>query len=70
MYNIPYHKEKNELVIKEFIVKYPFAYLSGCDAENKPVCTQLPIFIEEKNGKNILRGHIMKNNDHHKSFLT
>ena len=69
MYNIPYHKEKNELVIKEFIAKYPFAYLSGCDAENKPVCTQLPVFIEEKNGKNILRGHIMKNNDHHKSFL-
>ena len=30
---------------------------------------KLPVFIEEKNGKKILRGHIMKNNDHHKAFL-
>ena len=69
MYNLPYHKEKNEQVIKEFIAKYPFAFLTGSDAENKPVATQVPVFIEEKEGKKILRGHIMKNTDHHKSFL-
>lgn len=69
MYNLPYHKEKNEQVIKEFIGKYPFAFLTGCDAENKPVVTQLPLFIEESNGKKIVRGHLMKNTDHHKAFL-
>jgi transcriptional regulator len=69
MYNLPYHKEKNEKVIKEFIARYPFAFLSGCDSENKPVATQVPVFIEEKDGKKILRGHIMKNNDHHKAFM-
>ncbi len=69
MYNLPYHKEKNELVIKEFIAKYPFALLTGCDAEGKPVATQIPVFIEEANGRKILRGHIMKNTDHHKAFL-
>jgi transcriptional regulator len=69
MYDLPHHKEKNEQVIKEFIAKYPFAFLSGCDAENKPVATQVPVFIEEKDGRKILRGHIMKNTGHHKAFV-
>jgi transcriptional regulator len=69
MYDLPYHKEQNEQVIKEFIDQHPFALLAGSDSENKPVATQIPVFIEEKDGKNILRGHIMKNTDHHKAFL-
>jgi transcriptional regulator len=68
MYDLPHHKEKNAHAIKEFIAKYPFAFLTGCDKENKPVATQIPVFIEEVNGKKILRGHIMKNTDHHKAF--
>jgi transcriptional regulator len=69
MYNLPYHKEQKEQVIKEFVDQNPFAFLTGCDSENKPVATQVPVFIEEKNGRKILRGHIMKNTDHHKAFL-
>ena len=69
MYNLLYYKEKNEQVIKEFIDGHPFAFLSGCDFENKPVATQVPVFIEEHNGRKILRGHIMKDTDHHKAFL-
>ncbi|MBI3512063.1 MAG: FMN-binding negative transcriptional regulator [Bacteroidetes bacterium] len=69
MYDLPYHKEKNEQVIKEFIDQHPFAFLTGCDSQNKPIATQVPVFIEEKDGKKILRGHIMKNTDHHKAFL-
>jgi transcriptional regulator len=69
MYDLPYHKEHNEQVVKEFIDQHPFAFLIGCDSENKPVATQVPVFIEEKDGKKILRGHIMKNTDHHKAFL-
>jgi transcriptional regulator len=69
MYDLPHYKEKNEQVIKEFIAQYPFAFLTGSDTENKPVATQVPVFIEEKDGKKILRGHIMKNTDHHKAFL-
>ena len=69
MYNLPYHKEKNAQVIKEFVDQHPFAFLAGCDSENKPVATQVPVFIEEKDGRKILRGHIMKNTDHHKAFL-
>jgi transcriptional regulator len=69
MYDLPYHKEQNAQVINEFIGQYPFAFLVGCDSENRPVATQVPVFIEEKDGKKILRGHIMKNTDHHKAFL-
>ncbi len=69
MYNLPYYKEKDPEVIKEFIDNHPFAFLTGCDSENKPAATQVPVFIEEHNGKKVLRGHIMKNTDHHKAFM-
>ncbi|HND44519.1 MAG TPA: FMN-binding negative transcriptional regulator, partial [Cyclobacteriaceae bacterium] len=35
-----------------------------------PSCsTQVPLFIEEHDGRKVLRSHIMKNTDHHKAFL-
>jgi transcriptional regulator len=69
MYDLPHHKEHNEQVIQDFIKQYPFAFLNGCDVDNKPITTQIPVFIEEKEGRKILRGHIMKNTDHHKAFM-
>jgi len=69
MYNLPYHKEHNQTVIHEFVATYPFAFLTGCDAENRPVATQVPLFIEIVDGRQVLRGHLMKNTDHHHAFL-
>ncbi len=69
MYNLPYHKEKNDQTITDFIKQHPFAFITGCSVENKPVATQVPVFMEEKDGRKVLRGHIMKNTDHHKAFL-
>jgi transcriptional regulator len=69
MYSLPYFKEKDEKVILEFIDSHPFAFLAGCDRNYQPVATQVPVFIEVEDGKKILRGHIMKNTDHHKAFL-
>lgn len=69
MYDLPYYKEKDPQVINEFIDQHPFAFISGCDADNKPVATQIPVFIEEHEGRKILRGHIMKGMDHHIAFL-
>jgi transcriptional regulator len=69
MYDLPRHKEHNAQVINEFIARYPFAFISGCDADNMPIATQIPVFIEEKEGKKILRGHIMKHTDHHRAFV-
>lgn len=69
MYNLPYHKEQNKKIIEEFVAKYPFAFLTGCDAKNKPIATQLPVFIGNRKGQKVLCGHLMKDTDHHKAFL-
>ena len=68
MYNLPYHKENDPKVVVDFIARYPFAYISGCDANNRPIATQIPMFIETHNGRQILRGHMMKKTDHHLAF--
>lgn len=68
MYNLPDYKEADPEIIKQFVRDHPFAFLAGCDAESKPVVTQIPVFIDEKHGKIFLTGHIMKNTDHHKAF--
>jgi transcriptional regulator len=69
MYNLPYFKEEDKAVVLQFVNDFPFAFLSGCDANNKPVATQVPFFVDERDGKIFLSGHIMKNTDHHKAFL-
>ena len=68
MYNLPYYKETDEELVKQFVRDHPFAFIAGSDTENKPVATQVPVFIDEREGKLFLTGHIMKNTDHHKVF--
>lgn len=68
MYNLPYFKEKDGQVVLEFIRQHPFAFITGCDEANKPVATQIPVFIEERMGNLFLTGHMMKATDHHKAF--
>lgn len=68
MYNLPYFKENDEKVILEFIHQHPFAFIAGCDELNKPVATQIPVFIDEREGNLYLTGHMMKHTDHHKAF--
>lgn len=69
MYNLSHFKEPDHDKVMQFVRENPFAFLTGCDAENKPVVTQVPVFIDEKDGKVFLSGHIMKSTDHHKAFL-
>ena len=69
MYNLPYFKEKDQQVVLDFIHQHPFAFLTGCSEDGKPVATQVPVFIDEREGKLFLSGHVMKNTDHHKAFL-
>lgn len=68
MYNLPYFKEKDQQVVLDFIHQHPFAFIAGCDENNKPVATQIPVFIEKREGKLFMTGHMMRNNDHHKAF--
>ena len=68
MYNLPYFKEQDQQVVLDFIHKHPFAFIAGCDENAKPVATQIPVFIEEREGKLFMTGHMMKSTDHHKAF--
>ena len=68
MYNLPYFKETDQEVVLKFMREHPFVFLTGVNEENKPVATQIPVFIDEKDGKLFITGHIMKNTDHHKAF--
>ncbi len=69
MYNIPYYKEDDQVIINQFVAKHPFAMISGTGVNQKPVATQVPLLLEDSNGRKVLRGHVMKNTDHHKGFV-
>ena len=69
MYSLPYFKEQDQERVLEFIKQHPFAFLAGCDADGRPVATQIPLFIDERDGKLFLSGHMMKNTDHQKAFM-
>src|SRR5262245_3577395 len=69
MYNLSYFKEEDKQVLLQFVHDHPFAFLTGSDAKGKPVVTQVPILLEEKDGNLFLHGHIMRQTDHHKAFL-
>ena len=69
MYDLPYFKENDKETVLEFMRQHPFIFLSGVDENNRPVASQVPVFIDEKEGKLFLTGHIMRNTDHHKAFL-
>ena len=68
MYDLPYYKENDKEEILNFIQNHPFAFLAGCDENQKPVATQVPVFIEERNGVYFLTGHIMRKTDHYMAF--
>lgn len=69
MYNLPNFKEQDPEIVREFIRAHPFAFLTGSNKSNRPVATQVPLFIDEIGGKLFLSGHIMRHSDHHKAFL-
>jgi transcriptional regulator len=68
MYKLPYFTEPDVKRVIEFMRAHPFVTLCGVDAHGKPVATQVPVFIDEKDDGIFLSGHIMKSTDHHKAF--
>lgn len=68
MYDLPWFKEMNDEVVKQFMADNPFAFLVGSDEAHQPVATQVPVFFEEREGKKIITGHIMVNTDHYRTF--
>lgn len=68
MYNLSYFKEEDPKTVLQFLHDHPFAFLTGSDRSGNQVATQVPILVEEREGKWYLQGHIMRNTDHHKAF--
>ena len=67
MYNLPHFKEPDQLVILDFMKQHPFAMLIG-SAGDRSVATQIPLLFEEREGKMILLGHMMRKQDHQLAF--
>jgi len=68
MYNLPYFKSGNTGEVLQIMKDHPFIMLTGVDASNHPIATQVPVFMDEKDGKIFLSGHMMRNADHQKAF--
>ncbi len=68
MYNLSYFKEKDIAVVKTFMHANPFAFICGCNANNQPVATQVPLLLEERGGKLFLMGHVQRKTDHQLAF--
>jgi transcriptional regulator len=68
MYNLPYFKTDDADEVMQFMKAHPFVLITGVDDAGRPVVTQVPVFIDERDGKLFLTGHIMRNTDHHKAF--
>jgi len=68
MYNYSHYKENDKQLLLDFMHKHPFITLIGCDRKLRPVATQVPVMVEEKEGKLFIYGHIAKKSDHHYAF--
>jgi transcriptional regulator len=64
MYKMPHFTEQDGAEVLAFMKSHPFVTLIACDG-NKPVATQVPVLIDEREGKIFLRAHIMRKTDHH-----
>jgi transcriptional regulator len=68
MYNLPHFKANNQKEVIDFMQAHPFITLCGCNENNQPVATHVPVLIEERDEKIFLRAHIMRNQKHTKAF--
>ncbi|CAG1022415.1 Protease synthase and sporulation protein PAI 2 [Methylococcales bacterium] len=67
MYKKPYFTVNDQESVVEFMYAHPFVTLVG-SRDNTPVVTQVPVLIDDRGGKFVLRGHIMRKSDHHLAF--
>ena len=64
MYNLPYFKADHPQEVFDFMQAHPFVMLIS-NGDPYPVATQVPVLLEEREGKLFLQAHIMRKTDHH-----
>lgn len=67
MYNSAQFKDDDEQQVLAFMKHHPFAMLIG-NSNGRAVATQVPLMIEEREGKLFLIGHITRKQDHQLVF--
>jgi len=68
MYNYPHYKEQDKEKLVAFMRNHPFITLIGADQNGRIEATQIPVLVEEKEGRLFIYGHIAKKSDHHSAF--
>jgi len=68
MYNYPHYKEHDLEKLISFMRDHPFVTLIGSDKNGRIAVTQIPVLVEEKEGKLFIYGHMAKKSDHHQAF--
>jgi len=51
-----------------FMKGHPFITLIGTDKNGRIEATQIPVLVEEKEGRLFIYGHMAKKSDHHRAF--
>ncbi len=67
MYNLAQFKEQDQQLVVHFMKEHPFAMLIG-NSNGRAVATQVPLMIEEREGKLFLLGHLTRKQDHQLVF--
>jgi transcriptional regulator len=70
VYKLPYYTENDQVEILTFLNDHPLALITGQGMDGRPVATHVPVLFEERDGKLLLTGHIMRNTDHWHGFQT
>jgi transcriptional regulator len=68
MYDLPHFKAADDKEVVSFMHAHPFITLCGCDMNNQPVATHVPVLIEGRNDKLFLQAHIMRKQKHTLAF--
>ena len=68
MYNVPHFKASDYKEVLAFMHANPFIILCGCDVDNNPVATHVPVLIEERDEKIYLKAHVMRKQKHTAAF--
>jgi transcriptional regulator len=68
MYNYPHYKEEDKEKILDFMRQHPFVMLIANDKSGRLEATQIPVLIDERDGKIFLTGHVAKKMAHEKAL--
>lgn len=68
MYNYPHYKEEDIGEVIDFMRQHPFVTIIGTDSKGRIEATQVPVLVDEKEGRILITGHIARKMSHQKAF--